>query len=156
MTVNGGARTYAEDLNGHINAPHGMASISHNFTNGAIEQIEFSAVQWNTRGVYVSGNQFVVPTGYSGLWECGIIARFASQATAAGQRNIRIYKNGSEEMSYTVPAVSNLNATNIPVLGVYEQVISAGDVITFWGFQNSGGALALVGNSRVWMRVLQL
>jgi len=134
--------------------PHVMVNLSKTFTNNTIEQITIGTKQWNNAGIWVSGDQLVVPTGTQGLWEIGIVGRFASQASAAGQRNVRIYKNGSEEMSFTIPAVSNLNSTNIICAGTYEAVVADGDIITFWGFQNSGGSLALTGNSRAWMRQL--
>ena len=138
-------------------APTTLMVISKTFTNNTIEQITFTSSLWDAAGAAMwdgASNQLVVPSGMGGLYEAGIVGRFASQTTAAGQRNVRIYKNGAEEMSFTLPAVSNLNSTNIPVGGVTQMALSAGDIVTYWGYQNSGGSLAFTGNSRAWLRRL--
>lgn len=152
MTVNGGDITYASDVNQLLNRPGAVLPTSFSFTTGSLTQITgFGAALWNV-GSVVSGDTIVVPAGEGGLWDCGMVLRFPSQATAAGQRNGRVYVNGTEYMGWTIPAPSNLNSTNVPVWGNIPIVLAAGDVITFYGFQNSGVTQALVGNSRCWAR----
>jgi hypothetical protein len=134
--------------------PHAVVTLGESVPNNTITLLTPTAEQLDVGGMWSSGSPTIVtiPPDQDGWYEVGIVARWASQATAAGQRNIRIYKNGAEEMSFTLPAVSNFNATNIPVSGVYELSLVGGDQVSFYGFQNSGGALAIIGNSRAWVR----
>lgn len=90
----------------------------------------------------------------AGVYEVGVIYRYASQATAAGLRQVRINVNGTEHMQLNTYAVG-LNAINIPVLLVEQIELAVSDEITFGGFQNSGGNLALTGNSRAWVRLIE-
>jgi hypothetical protein len=137
--------------------PHAVVTLGESVPNNAITLLTPTVDQLDVGGMWSSGSPTIVtvPSGEDGWFEVGIVARWASQATAAGQRNVRIYKNGAEEMSFTLPAVSNLNNTNIPVTGVYELSLVGGDQISFYGFQNSGGALSIIGNSRAWVRRLR-
>lgn len=152
MTVNGGDITYATDVSSLQNRPGAVLPTSFSFGTGSLTQITgFGTALWNV-GSVVSGSTIVVPTGEGGLWDCGMVLRFPSQATAAGQRNGRVYVNGTEYMGWTMPAPANLNATNVPVMGSMPIVLAAGDVVTFYGFQNSGVTQALVGNSCCWAR----
>jgi hypothetical protein len=154
VTVFGGDIIYASDVNAALDAPHAVVTLGESVPNNAITLLTPTAEQLDVGGLWTSGDPTVVtiPADEDGWYEVGIVARWASQVTAAGQRNIRIYKNGAEEMSFTLPAVSNLNSTNIPVSGVYELSLAAGDEVSFYGFQNSGGALSIIGNSRAWVR----
>jgi hypothetical protein len=134
--------------------PHAAVTLGESVPNNAITLLTPTAELLDVGGMWDSGSPTIVtiPADEDGWWEVGIVARWASQVTAAGQRNVRIYKNGAEEMSFTWPAVSNLNSTNIPVSGVYPLSLAGGDQISFYGFQNSGGALSIIGNSRAWVR----
>jgi hypothetical protein len=157
VTVYGGDVIYASDVNQLIDRPHAVVTLAESVPNNAITLLTPTAEQLDVGGMWDSGDPTVItiPSGGAGWFEVGGTFRWASQATAVGQRNIRVYKNGAEEMSFTWPAVSNLNSTNIPVTGVYELALADGDEITFYGFQNSGGSLALTGNSRAWVKRLR-
>jgi hypothetical protein len=81
-----------------------------------------------------------------------VVMRYASQAVAAGTRQARINLNTVETITFQVPTSTVLNATNVIVAGVHELALVAGDVITVSAFQNSGGALSVLGNSRLWVK----
>jgi hypothetical protein len=125
--------------------------------NNTIQKINASAGLINTGSMWSSGapSDIVIPTGKNGVYELGAVFRFGSQNPAAGQRNVRLYKNGVEEIQFGQPAVTNYNATNIICAGVYPLALVGGDVITFYAYQNSGGALSLTGNSRGWARQIE-
>jgi hypothetical protein len=137
--------------------PHTVVTLGESVPNAAITLLTPTAEQLDIGGMWTSGAPTVItiPTGQGGWYEVGIVARWASQATVAGQRNVRIYKNGAEEMSFTQATAANVNATNIPVSGVYELSLADGDTISFYGFQASGAALSIIGNSRAWVRRLR-
>lgn len=100
-------------------------------------------------GITVVTSVITVPT--AGEYEIGIMLRWASQATAAGIRVGRFNVNGVDAGFFNIPTTTALNATNISVGGVSRLMLNAADQIVFQAFQNSGGALALAGNSHAWV-----
>ena len=122
------------------------------FTHNSITTITPSTVTVDDGNMYPgSGSTFTIPTGQGGLYEIGMVVRYASQAVAAGVRQARINVNGSEYMLNQIPTTAGLNASNIVVNLVTRRVMTAGDTVAFAGFQNSGGDLALAGNSHGWI-----
>jgi len=122
------------------------------FTTGNITAITPSAVTVDDGDMYPgSGSTFTIPSGQGGLYEIGMVVRYASQAVAAGVRQARINVNGSEYIINQIPTTAGLNASNIIVNLVARRVMTAGDTVTFLGFQSSGGDLALTGNSHGWI-----
>lgn len=99
-----------------------------------------------------SGTSLTVPSGQGGLYEAGIVLRYAAQATAAGDRQARINVNGTEYMVFQTPVSAAVNTLQVTAHGVLEFPLSAGDQVTFGAYQASGGALSLVGNSHGWLR----
>lgn len=154
MTVSGGDIIYADDIN-DLYMPHTLLSLTGTIANNSIQQVDGSML-WDPVTQWSSGAPSRITVKANGLWEIGIVLRFASQATAAGQRNARIYKNGSEEIQFGQPAATNYNATNIVCAGITQTVMSVGDYVQAFAYQNSGGSLALTGNSRLWAKFLQL
>ena len=121
-------------------------------TNGVITDLTPTSTPYNIGGMYPgSGSVFTVPAGQGGLYQAGVVLRYASQATPAGARQARVNKNGSEFILFNQPAVSNYTSSNIVVNGGIRLPLVAGDTISFAGYQNSGGNLALVGNSVAWL-----
>jgi hypothetical protein len=135
--------------------PHVVLTLAESVPNNSITTLTPTAELRDIGSMWTSGSNITIPSGQGGWYEIGVVYRYASQATAANTRQARINVNSVEQMTFQVPTSSVLNATNVIVSGVYETSLSAGDVITFSAFQNSGGALALVGNSRVWVRKLR-
>lgn len=136
--------------------PHTLLSLgTPSIANNSIQLVN-GTVLWDPTGQWGAGNPSRITVNASGLWEIGAVMRFASQATASGQRNVRLYKNGVEEIQFGNPAVTNYNATNIICAGATQLVLASGDYIEAYAYQNSGGALSLTGNSRLWAKFLQL
>jgi hypothetical protein len=154
VTVFAGDEIDAADIN-DLYMPHTLLSLSGTIANNSIQQVDGSML-WDPVSQWSAGSPSRITASKSGLWEIGIILRFASQATAAGQRNARIYKNGSEEIQFGQPAATNYNGVNIICAGITQTVMSAGDYVQAFAYQNSGGSLALTGNSRLWAKFLQL
>lgn len=123
--------------------------------NNSIQLLNGS-VLWDPAPLWNAGSPSRLTANVSGLWEVGVCVRFASQATAAGWRNSRIYKNGAEEIQFGQPATSNYNSTNIVCMGSTLTVMASGDYVEAYAHQTSGGALSLTGNSRFWLKFLQL
>lgn len=122
-----------------------------NITNNSIQKLNGADDLINSGGMWDAGNPDDVTIYDAGVYEIGVAVRFASQATAAGQRNVRIYKNGAEEFQFGQPASTNYNATNIIVAGIWKATYAYNDVINIYAYQNSGGTLALVSGSRFWV-----
>lgn len=109
-----------------------------------------TSVPVNDGGMWVSGTNFTIPAGQGGLYEMGIMARFASQVTASGQRHGRFFVNGSDFM-YNAVDVAGLNGTLTPATCNARAVLAAGDTVAFAVFQSSGGALSLISGSHAWL-----
>lgn len=132
--------------------PSAYVTLSATLANGVVTDFTPATVPYNIGAMYPgSGTTFTVPTGQGGLYQAGIVLRYASQASPAGTRQARVNKNGAEFMLFNQPAVTNYASSNIVVNGGIRLPLVAGDTISFAGFQNSGGSLALVGNSVAWL-----
>lgn len=81
---------------------------------------------------------YTIPTGMAGRWQFSVKSGWASNAT--GMRAAALYKNGSPVADMQV---NEQAATGQPsfVLSTGTPVVAAGDVMSIWGFQSSGGAL---------------
>lgn len=98
-----------------------------------------------------TGTTFTIPSGQDGLYVASIVLRYASQASPVGVRQARINVNGVEHMLFNQPAVSNYTSSNIVVSGAERIPLVAGNTVSFAGYQNSGGDLALTGNCSAWL-----
>jgi len=120
-------------------------------TTGVITDLTPATIPYNIGGMYPgSGINFTVPAGQGGLYQAAIVLRYASQASPAGTRQARVNKNGAEFILFNQPAVTNYASSNIVVSGAIRIPMSAGDTVSFGGYQNSGGNLAIMGNSVAW------
>lgn len=119
--------------------------------NNSVQALTPSSVPINDGALWSSGTNFLVPSGQSGVYEMGMYLRYATQATASGVRQARFNVNGSEHTLFNEPAASNYNNSNIVANGVTRAFLNAGDVVVFYAFQNSGGALLLALNSIGWI-----
>jgi hypothetical protein len=154
MTVFGGDVILAADLNQLIDRPHAVVTLAESVPNNAITVLTPTTEQLDVGGLWTSGDptKITIPSGEAGWYEVGVVMRYASQAVAAGTRQARVNLNTVETITFQVPTSSVLNATNVIVSGVHELALVAGDVITISAFQNSGGALSVLGNSRLWVK----
>jgi hypothetical protein len=154
MTKYGGDIIYASDINEWIDRPHAVVTLAESVPNNAITVLTPTTEQLDVGGLWTSGDptKITVPSGEAGWYDVGVTLRFASQAVAAGTRQARINLNTVEQITFQVPTSTVLNSTNIIVSGTHPMLLAAGDIITFSAFQNSGGALAVLGNSRGWVK----
>jgi hypothetical protein len=157
MTVFGGDIIYASDLNQLIDRPHTVVTLAESVPNNAITVLTPTTEQLDVGGMWDSGDptKITVPSGGAGWYEVGVTLRYASQVTSAGTRQARINLNTVEQITFQIPTATVLNSTNIIVSGKHELALADGDDITFSAFQNSGGALSVLGNSRGWVRRLR-
>lgn len=157
MTKYGGDIIYAADVNEWIDRPHTVVTLAESVPNNAITVLTPTTEQLDVGNMWDSGTptRITIPTGEDGWYEIGATMRYASQATAAGTRQARINVNAVEQITFQIPTASVLNSTNIIVHGIHEMLLVAGDYVTFSGFQNSGGALSILGNSRGWVKRLR-
>ena len=82
---------------------------------------------------------YTIPTGLSGRWQFGWEVTWANNGT--GGRNSAIRKNGSAISGYTTNAP--LAAGGVGGAGWTDPIaVVAGDVMSMWGWQNSGGSLS--------------
>lgn len=83
---------------------------------------------------------YTVPVGMTGRWYFGAMISWAGNAT--GVRISEIYKNGSliNGAQESVQAAPATNSTNC-FIGI-TVAVNAGDVISAYGWQQSGGALS--------------
>lgn len=123
-------------------APLGTPSIP----NSAVTYLTPGTPDYNVQNMWASGTNLTVPANMGGRFNVGMVLRFATNAT--GVRQARFEKNTVEYIQWDMPAISGFNTV---VGGVMPVKLVPGDVIRFGAFQTSGGALALTGNSYVWM-----
>jgi hypothetical protein len=100
-----------------------------------------SVVNVNTGGMGVGGT-VTIPT--LDVWNMGMVLKWATNGT--GFRMARIYLNGADYASFPIPTVAGFN-TSVQIQ--ITALLQAGDVLTFGGWQNSGGNLALTGGGNV-------
>lgn len=84
---------------------------------------------------------YIIPAGMSGRWAFGWQIPWTNNAT--GGRDSGIRKNGSAISGYTGAAPEASGGQG--GIGWTDTIaVNAGDSISLWGFQSSGGALATV------------
>lgn len=121
-----------------------------NMVHNSLTTLTPNTVPVNDGGMWTSGTDFTIPADEGGLYEMGLALQYASQATAAGQRQARFRVNGADFTYNPVTAVG-LNGTLTGGFAVARKELTAGDVVTFLGFQNSGVDLALNASSHGWL-----
>lgn len=150
MTVFGGAVILASDVNSILNRPRLVLTLgTPSIANNSVANLTPTAATVNVGAMWSSGTTITI--GEDGDYWVGMDLRYSSQTSAAGIRQARFAKNGTEYMQWNVPATSNLNSTNITAGGTIRLSLVATDTIVLAAFQNSGGALSLVGNSTAWV-----
>ena len=80
-----------------------------------------------------------IPTGYGGKYLVNYAVRAVANST--GYRTLTIYKNGSSFVQF-MDEVANGSVTSYPARSIILN-LNAGDYLTFYYYQNSGGALTI-------------
>lgn len=117
--------------------------------NNTVTTITPTAALTNSYNLWNGSNNFVT-VNTDGLYEGGIVLRYATNAT--NFRQARVSVNGSEYMQWTIPAVTGFNTI---IGGSIQLNLSAGDQFSWGGFQNSGAGLTVIGNSMGWLRLIE-
>jgi hypothetical protein len=130
-----------------------LAKSTASIANNSVTTINWSSAIKNNHGLWTAGSPSLITVPYSGTYMAFLSVRFASDATASGFRQSRVDVGGAEQMVVNIPATSALNSTNMVAQVSHPMLLTAGDQITFKVYQNSGGALDIVGNTRcaVWL-----
>lgn len=126
-----------------------LSKTTASISNNSVTEVSWDTEVIDTHGMWSTADRTAIFVPIAGHYIAAITVRFASQATAAGIRQVRVNVNGAEDMQLNFPAPSNLNATNIAVHLTWPLDLAANDDVGFSVFQNSGGALNIVDNTRV-------
>jgi len=87
----------------------------------------------------VNNGRVTIPTGYAGKYLINYAARAVANST--GYRTLTIYKNGTS-LVQLMDQVANGSVTSYPTRSIILN-LAAGDYLTFYYYQNSGGALTV-------------
>ena len=132
-----------------------MKAASQSISNATFTAITFASEQFDTSGIHdttTNTDRFTVPSGKGGYWLFNGNCNFASNST--GFRQIALVKNGSLTGSEPNPATfSGSNDVAMPISAVFNLI--AGDYMSLYAYQTSGGALNVdgttSGNGRTFM-----
>lgn len=118
-------------------------SAAQSVPSGVFTQITMDTVAWDTDSgrALASPWSFVIPIGMNGRWRFAWKVGFAVNAT--GVRIAALYQNGTEVVGAQADeqSVSTASRTTDVSGGTATISCAGGDVISVWGFQDSGGAL---------------
>jgi hypothetical protein len=125
--------------------PYVALSDSNNqsIANTTVTDITFATETEDTFAMHSgSSHQIVIPTSYSGLW----IASFSGMWAAAGTgiRQFQIRLNGATVVGVSVPPLASIGYAGVTAAPFRA---AAGDIITVIAYQDSGGALNVIGAS---------
>lgn len=117
----------------------------------SINSATYTAITWDleyydTDAIHSTTSntsRFTVPTGKSGKWLLSGFIQYGSNST--GTRGAGIYKNGTVYAYPSQGPVSPTVDTIQPISFVIDLV--AADYVELFGYQNSGGALDVKGNT---------
>lgn len=125
----------------------GTPSIPH----ATVVNLTPTSVPINDAGMWVSGTNFTIPAGQGGLYEMGLALRYAGQASPVGHRQARFNINGVN-YTYVAQTANDLINTGSPGFGTAEEILVAGDVVSFSAYQTANTTLALDASSHGWLR----
>lgn len=110
--------------------------------NTTYAQITMDTSDWDTDSgrAGTTPYSYVIPAGMTGRWQ--FTAHVAWGTNSAGNRLLAIYKNGSiwAESEVSEPTTSSANFCELQT--TITMAVNAGDVMSVWSFQASGGSLS--------------
>lgn len=111
-------------------------------TSGTSTQLTYSQSLYNIGGIADTTNsQFTVPAGWSGIYMLTAQLRWTGTTTSGTMRKFWVNVNGStlafDEMTSNSNTVVAGETNHLST----ELTLNAGDVVTFYAFQNSGSNL---------------
>ena len=137
LTVSGGVPTWATPAAGStFVGVKAYSSTSQSISNNTVTAVTFwDTEDFDTDAIHSTStnpSRFTVPTGKGGKW--AIQSALLYQSGTAGERRVRIYKNGVFQMDSRVDP--NTGGTSVNVSNVYSLV--AGDYLEIYAYQNTG------------------
>lgn len=123
----------------------GTASIS----NNSLTKISWDSDYHDDYGMWSSGTVVTIPSGMGAIWNVILSVRWASQTTVSGYRQCRIDVNGAEQNVFNLAPTTALNSTNVVTHLTHPMELQAGDQVEAQVYQNSGGALSIIGPTRM-------
>lgn len=118
-------------------------SVAQSVSNGAWTQILCDTSDYDTDSGRsgISPYSYTIPVGMTGRWAFGWQIPWTNNAT--GGRDSGLRKNGTAISGYTGAAPETSGGQG--GIGWGDTIaVTAGDVMSLWGFQSSGGSLATV------------
>lgn len=117
-------------------------TLAQSVPNNAYAQITMDALQADTDSGRAAGTpwSYTIPAGMSGIWEFKIKIMWAPSAT--GSRLASVGRNGTTDSTAELAALPASAAfASAPGVVAVSLPVSAGDAMSAWGLQDSGGAL---------------
>ena len=120
--------------------------------NSTLTLVTWSSALYDSDSLWNGADKVIVKK--AGLYMAHFAARFATQAAVVGLRQARVDVNGVEMWSQNDAPTTALNGFNTSAVLTYPLPLIVGDQVQFRVYQNSGGALDLLSQTRaalVWM-----
>lgn len=146
----GSAWQWTPGLKPHVLLAKTTASVA----NNTMTTINWTSEVKDVGNMWSAGSSSLITIPYDGVYRVELIVRWASQTTAAGLRVARIDVGGVEQMTFYLPTTSALNATNVITPLSYVMQMTAAEQIECKVYQNSGGALDIISNTRVLVEMI--
>lgn len=118
-----------------------VQSIAQSVPNTTYTQITMDTSLWDSDSGRAGGTPYAytIPVGMSGRWQFTVKVEWAPNAT--GTRLCTVARNGATDSTVEI-ADPTTSATYTPgTATVATLAVNAGDVMSPWGYQDSGGAL---------------
>lgn len=115
-------------------------------SNSTSTAITWDVEQYDTSAIHSTStntSRFTVPSGKGGYWQLNAVISF--NTNASGSRYILVKKNGTTDVGQVEFVASSASYNAGWYNATYDLV--AGDYLEIFGFQNSGGSLAVRGDA---------
>ena len=140
--------TYVTDCMDWLAEDHPRCRLTHSSSqsigNASWGTLSFNTETYDVRSMHsviINTDRITIPSGTGGLYEVGGSASWAN--SSVGDRRLQILVNGSTSIA-VVGQPSLDGGTLNTEMDIYTQYrLSAGDYLTFRGYQTSGGNLAI-------------
>jgi hypothetical protein len=122
-------------------------TVSQNLSNATETALTFDAENYDTHSFHdnsTNNTRMTVPAGQAGRYLITAQTVFTNNAT--GQRIVYVYVN-STLTTFTGPAIGGSASIDLGLTTSYVANLAVGDIVEVRGYQNSGGTLAVFGNS---------
>lgn len=119
-----------------------LQAISQSFANTTYAQLTMDTPTWDSDGGRsgTSPYSYTIPPGMTGRWT--ITVKVAWAGAGGTNRLCAVYVNGALYVPSEVAVVSAAIANGAEIGTTVTIAVNAGDVISAWAYQGSGGALS--------------